>query len=68
MTAIKDDTSALRHAVSILLCLDAQRRGVEPNAMALADHDRVMRQLSFEGGEELYEHLRTAMDIIGGLK
>ena len=55
---------AVRHAISILVCEDARRRGVEPSPMALADMHRALRNLSEEAAGELVENLNVALDIL----
>jgi hypothetical protein len=53
------------HAISILHCLDAQMRRVEPEAKSLADMDRVTRGLTLPGLEELIRCLNRALTLIG---
>jgi L-cysteine desulfidase len=52
------------HAVSVLNCLDAQMRAVEPDARSLADTDRVVRSLSLAELRELFSHLSQALALI----
>ena len=58
------ETSALSHTISVLVCLDAQRRSVEPNGRALADMHAVMRGVLDDDAEALTEALNRALDIV----
>lgn len=60
------DVYALTHAISTLTCLDANRRGIEPPAMALADMYRALRNLSDDQAGEFVEALGRALDILKG--
>ena len=56
---------AVVHAISIMHCLDAQMRRVEPDARSLVDMDRVTRGLTLSGLEELIRCLNRALTLIG---
>ena len=57
---------AVTHACSILICEDARRRGIESNAMALAQMHEALRNLDDVQAGELVELLNRALDILGG--
>jgi len=57
--------TALTDAISVLVCVDAERRRVENNAMAMRDRDRVMRAISMPEAAVLIGALNEALDIIG---
>jgi hypothetical protein len=56
---------AVVHAISILHCLDAQMRRVEPDGHSLADMDRVTRGMTLPRLEELIKSLNRALTLIG---
>jgi hypothetical protein len=53
---------AFELAWAVMICLVAERRGVEPNAMALAYANRA-REISDKDTQALTEALRQALDI-----
>ena len=69
---LASDSHAERHtsavvvyAISILHCLDAQMRRVEPDGRSLADMDTVTPRLSLPALEELIRCLNRSLTLIG---
>jgi hypothetical protein len=54
---------AFKLACAIMICLLAERRGVEPNAFAIAYANHARRILSEEDAMALTESLRQALDL-----
>jgi hypothetical protein len=54
---------AFKLACAVMICLLAERRGVEPNAFAIAYANHARRHLSDEDATALTEALRQALDL-----